>query len=96
MLGVLRITGGAILFLGALTILYLAIRPLGRPAASTAPAAASSYSPYATRGPGSGAGTGVLPATVKPAPSAATDTPPASPAASASPATGPLGAQAQA
>jgi beta-lactamase class A len=96
-LGVLRITGGAILFLGALTILYLAFRgPSGRPAASTAPAAASSYSPSATRGPGSGAGTGVLPATVKPAPSAATDTPPASPAASASPATGPLGAQAQA
>ena len=74
MLGVLRVTGGAILFVAALAILYLAFRgPSSRPAASTAPATASPYSPYATRVPGFGEGTGVPPATVEPAPSAATD-----------------------
>jgi hypothetical protein len=95
-LGVLRVTGGAILFVAALAILYLAFRgPSGRPAASTASATASTYSPYATGVPGFGEGTGVPPAAVKPAPSAATDAPAVSPAASASPTTGRLGAQAQ-
>jgi hypothetical protein len=95
-LGVLRIMGGAIVFVAALAILYLAFRPLGRPAASSAPATASPYSPAATAGPGSGEGTGGPPATVKPAPSAATGAPVVSSAAKASPATGPLGPQAQA
>ncbi len=95
--GVLRTVGGAILFVAALAILYLAFRgPSSRPAASTAPATASPYNPFATRVRGSDEGTGVPPATVEPAASAATVAPSVSPAASASPATGPLGAQAQA
>jgi hypothetical protein len=99
-LGVLRTVGGAILFIAALAILYLAFRgPSSRPAASTASATASPYSPYssyATGVRGSDEGTGVPPPTVAPAASAAAVAPSVSPAASASPATGPLGAQAQA
>jgi hypothetical protein len=96
-LGVLRTVGGAIVLVAALAILYLAFRgPSSRPAASTAPATASPYSPYATRVPGSGKGTVAPPATVAPAAPAATVAPPVSRAASVGPATGPLGAQAQA
>jgi hypothetical protein len=86
-LGVLRTVGGAILFVAALAILYLAFRPSSHPAASTAPATVSPYSPYASNTQGAGQGAGVLPATVAPS---------VSPGASASQATGPLGAQAQA
>jgi len=87
-LGVLRTVGAAILFVAALAILYLAFRgPSSHPAASTAPTTASPYSPYPTRAQGVGQGAGLRPATV---------TPSVSPVASASQATGPLGAQAQA
>jgi hypothetical protein len=95
-LGVLRTVGGAILFVAALAILYLAFRgPLNRPAASTGPASTgpATASPYSQN---AGEGTGVPPATVRPPPSAATVTPSVSPAASASPAAGPLGPQVQA
>ena len=100
-LGVLRVTGGAILFVAALAILYLAFRPPSHPQASTVSATASPYSPYATGAPGAGQGTGAQPATVAPAaatvaPSAATVAPSASPKASTSQAAGPLGAPAQA
>jgi beta-lactamase class A len=95
-LGVLRVAGGAVIFVAALAILYLAFRePFGRPA-SAPPATASPHTPSATGVPGSVAGTGVPPATAQPAPSTATAAPAVAPAASASPANGPLGAQAQA
>jgi len=95
--GVLRTVGGAVLFVAALAILYLAFRgPSSSPVASTAPATASPYSPDATGVQGSGEATGAPPATAGPTASAATVTPSVSPAASASPATGPLGAQVQA
>jgi hypothetical protein len=62
-LGVLRTVGGAIVFVAALVILYLAFRgPSSHPSAGTAPATASSYSPYATGGRGTGQGTGGQPA----------------------------------
>jgi hypothetical protein len=94
-LGVLRTVGGAIVLVAALVILYLAFRgPSNRPSAGTGPATASPYSPYATGVRGSGQGTGVPPATA--APTAATIAPSVSPAAIASAATGPLGAQARA
>jgi hypothetical protein len=87
--GVLRIVAEAVLFVGALAILYLAFRgPSSHPPSSTVPAAASPYSPYA------GQGTGVRPATAPPAPPAAT-APPASPRAGAGQAADPLNAQAQ-
>ena len=87
-LGVLRTAGEAILVVAALAILYLAFRgPSSHPAASPASATASPYSPYTTRAQGGGQGTGVQSATVAPS---------VSPGASASQATGPLGAQAQA
>jgi len=87
-LGVLRAAGGVIVVAAALAILYLAFRgPPVHPAASTAAATASPYSPYPTRAQGAGQGTGVRPATVAP---------PVSAGASASQATGPLGARAQA
>lgn len=79
-LGVLRAVGGAIVFVAALAILYLAFRPPGHPQAGTGPATASPYSPYATGAPGVGAPgagqeTGVRPATVAPAAPAATVVP---------------------
>jgi beta-lactamase class A len=95
-LGVLRTVGGAIAFVAALAILYLAFRPPSHPQASTVSATASPYSPYATGAQGVGQGTGVQPATVVPAASAATIAPSASPKASISQAAGPLDARAQA
>jgi beta-lactamase family protein len=86
--GVLRTVGGAIFFVAALAILYLAFRgPSSHPAAGTAPATASPHSPDATRAQGAGQGTGVRPGAVAP---------PVSLGASASQAAGPLGAQARA
>jgi hypothetical protein len=105
-LGVLRTVGGAIVFVAALVILYLAFRgPSSHPSAGTAPATASPDSPYATGGRGTGQGTGGQPAASAPSASPAAVTPTASPAAAApsgSPAasvtqaTGPLGARVQA
>ncbi|HEX3957986.1 MAG TPA: serine hydrolase [Trebonia sp.] len=86
-LGVLRTIGGAIAFVAALAILYLAFRPPSHPQANTVSAAAS---PYTTVAPTASA------ATVAPSASAATVAPSASPKASTSQAAGPLGAQAQA
>jgi hypothetical protein len=95
-LGLLRTIGGAIVFLAALAILYLAFRPSSHPQAGAVSAAAGTYSPYATGAQGVGQGTGVQPATVAPTVPAATVAPSASPKASTSQATGPLGPQAQA
>jgi len=103
-LGVLRTVGTAILFVAALAILYLAFRgPSSHPQASTVPAAASPYSPYATGAQGAGQGSNAQPATVPSgtsaaavAPSASSKVPSASPKASVGQATGPLGTQAQA
>ena len=93
--GVLRIVAEAVLFVGALAILYLAFRgPSSHPPSSTVPAAASPYSPYATGAQGAGQGTGVQPATAPSATPAAT-APPASPRADAGQAADPLNAQAQ-
>jgi hypothetical protein len=87
-LRVLRTVGEAVLVVAALAIVYLAFRgPSRHPAPRAVPATASPYSPIAARAQGVGQGTGVRPATVAPS---------ASPVASTSQATGPLGAQAQA
>jgi len=93
---VLRTVGGAVVFMVALAILYLAFRPPSHPQASTASATTSPYSPYASGAQGVGQGTGVQPATGAPTVPAATVRPSASPKASTSPAAGPLDAQAQA
>jgi hypothetical protein len=91
-LGVLRTVGGAVLFVAALAVLYLAFRePFSHHAASTASAAASPYSPHATVAQVDAKGSGAQPATVAPA-----ATPSASPGPTASQAAGPLGTQAQA
>lgn len=92
-LGVLRIVAEALLFVGALAILYLAFRgPSSHPPASTE--SASPQSPYTAGARGTGQGAGVRPATVPPAtPTAAA--PPASPGAGADGAADPLNAQAQ-
>jgi beta-lactamase class A len=96
-LGGLRIVGTAVLLVAALAILYLAFRgPSGHPQASTVSATTSPYSPSAVGTQGAVQGTNGQPATVSPAPSAAAVTPSASPKASASQATGPLGTQVQA
>jgi hypothetical protein len=105
-LGVLRTVGGAIVFVAALVILYLAFRgPSSHPSAGTAPGTASPHRPYATGGRGAGQGTGGQPATIGPTASPATIGPTASPAAvapsgsrgtSVTQATGPLGARVQA
>jgi hypothetical protein len=95
-LGVLRTVGGAIVFVAALAILYLAFRPSSHPQASTVPATASPYSPYATGAQGAGQGTYLQPATVPSATSATAVAPSASPKASTSQAAGPLGARARA
>src|ERR1700758_4500641 len=87
--GVLRIVAEAVLFVGALAILYLAFRgPSSHPPTSTVPAAAS---PYPAGAQGTGQGTGVRPATAPPAAAG----PPASPRAGAGQAADPLNAQAQ-
>ena len=96
MLGVLRTVGGAVVFVAALAILYLAFRGPSHPQASTVSATASPYAPQATGAQGGGQATGVRPVTVAPTESAVTVVPSASPKASASQAAGPLGAQAQA
>jgi hypothetical protein len=88
-LRMLRIAAEAVLFVGALAILYLAFRgPSSHPPTSTVPATAG---PNAARAQGTGQGTGVRPGI---APSAAT-TPPASPRAGAGQAADPLNAQAE-
>jgi Beta-lactamase enzyme family len=94
-LGVLRTIGGAIAFVAALAILYLALwGPSNHPQASTGPAAAG---PDSTDAAGAQVvGQGVWPASVVPAASAFAVAPSASPKASARPATGPLGGQVQA
>lgn len=95
-LGVLRTVGGAIVVVAALVILYLAFRgPSSHPSAGTAPATASSYSPYSTGARGAGQGTGGQPATITPTVSPAAVAPSGSPGTSVSPATGPLGARVQ-
>jgi hypothetical protein len=98
----LTLASEAALVVGALVILYLAVRPPGHPAPSAASAAtASPASPRATGGAGAGQGSGARPAATPPAttapPSAPATSaaPTASPAAPASPAAGPLAAQAQ-
>jgi hypothetical protein len=95
-LGILRTIGGAVIFVAALAVLYLAFRPSSHPQAGTVSAAAGTYSPYATGGQGAGQGAGVQPATVAPTVPAATAAPSASPKASTGQAAGPLGARAQA
>jgi hypothetical protein len=94
-LGVLRTVGTAIVLMAALAILYLAFRPSSHPQASAVPATTSPYSPDATGAQGVGQETNRQPATV-PSETAAAVAPSASPRASVSQATGPLGAQAQA
>jgi hypothetical protein len=97
-LGVLRAVGTAVLFVGALAILYLAFRgPSSHPQASPGPAAtspASHHPPPATQA--GGQETAGRPVPVPSTAPAATVAPPASPKASAGQAAGPLGAQAQA
>jgi beta-lactamase class A len=93
-LGILRTIGGAIVFVAALAILYLAFRPASHPQTGTS--AVGTYSPYPTGAGGVGQGTGVQPGAVAPTVAAATVAPSASPEASTSRAAGPLGAQAQA
>ena len=99
-LGVLRIAVETVLVAGAIAILYLAFRgPSSHPPSSTAPAAASPRSSYAAGVPGAGQGTGVRPATARPAvvPTAtpAATAPPASRHAGTGQAAGPLGTRVQ-
>jgi hypothetical protein len=95
-LGLLRTVGGVLVFVAALTILYLAFRgPSSHPSASNGPVLASPYSPYAAGAQGVGQEAKVQPATIPSATSAAAVAP-SPPKASASQATGPFGAQAQA
>jgi beta-lactamase family protein len=92
-LRVLRIVAEAVLFVGALAILYLAFRgPSSHPPASIAPA--SPHSPYTAGARGTGQGAGVRPATVPPATPAVTALP-TSPGAGAGRAADSLSAQAQ-
>ncbi|HEV3380687.1 MAG TPA: serine hydrolase [Trebonia sp.] len=92
-LGVLRIVAEAVLFVGALAILYLAFRgPSGHPPAGTVPA--SPHGPYAAGAPHAGQGTGVRPATLPSATPAVTALP-ASPGAGAGRSADSLSVQAQ-
>jgi beta-lactamase class A len=96
-LGVLRTVGGAIVFVTALVILYLAFRgPSSHPSAGTSPATGSTYSPYAIGVPGVGQGTGVPPATIVPTASSTAVAPSGSSGTSVGQTTGPLGPQVQA
>lgn len=99
LLRVLRIVGEAVLFVGALAILYLAFRgPSGHPSARVVPTATSPSSPYPAGAQGAGQRASAPPAAVPPATpatSAATAASSPSAGASANQAAGPLGARAR-